>query len=173
MQRTYVRTARAPRRWWVHSCDRHWSITSWQHSLTPSPYANYPSDCPNKAHSSPCIRCLQCNTRMFWNHDVRTTQEIKATSRRSSSLLACPKRVNLKDTIIIQATYPISYSVLGITCPLIIRRRSIWISYDEDTSILSCCPINTALRLYYLVPTLRRTPSPLSLLSAPSPSLSA
>ena len=46
----------------------------------------------------------------------------------------------MKNTIRSQATYPIPCSVLYITCPLIIRgRRSIWISYEEDMSILSCC----------------------------------
>ena len=130
---TNMRTTCAPRRWRVHSCDRYWSITFWQHSLTPSPYATYPSDCPNKAHSSPCTRRLQCNTRMFWPHDVRTSQEIKATSRPSSSLVAWPKRVNLKDTIISQAIYPTPYRVLDVR-----GRRLVWILYEEDTSILSC-----------------------------------
>ena len=125
---------------------------------------------------------------MFWYHNVRATQQIKATYdqlRRPTietadaftrSLPVPKKRVNLRDTITGQATYPIPYRVLNITCPLVVRgtSRLIWISHDEGTSIISCCAnprINTALRLYpgNLIPTRccpQETPSPLWLLSA-------
>ena len=74
--------------------------------------------------------------------------------------LPVPNGSILRDTITCQATHPIPYRVLNITCPLIVRgtSRSIWISYEDGSSILSCRAnpkINTALRLYTrnIVPT--------------------
>jgi len=68
-------------------------------------------------------------------------KKARKSGERETSLVVCSKRVSFKDTIKSQATYPIPYRVLNITCPLIVRgtSRSIWTSYEEGMSIFSCC----------------------------------
>jgi hypothetical protein len=104
---------------------------------------------------APCILRLQVNATMFGlqkgQGEVCPAHGVEeGSSRRFRSLGVCSKRVNwgTPDTITSQATYPIPYRVLNTICPLIVRGtpRSIWTSYEEGTSILSCCA-NTRIQV--------------------------
>lgn len=95
-------------------------------------------------------RCQRTHTLTIPTGGTKKRERVENVEHCS---LPVQKWIDSRDIITNQATYPIPYRVLNMTCPLIVRgtSRSIWISYDEGMSILSCCPnppINTFFRLY-------------------------
>ena len=79
-------------------------------------------------------------------------KKARKSGERETSLVACQTDRFEGPPPQAKKTYPIPYRVLNITCPLIVRgtSRSIWISYEEGTSILSCSgnPPNQYLHLH-------------------------